>query len=195
MNSLGCYGTSIPTYTGNIFDPFNPDSNNITIEDIAHHLSNLCRFNGSTFRFYSVAEHSLMVSYLVHPSNAKWALLHDASEAYVIDLPKPLKVKFPGYQALEKTVQKAVCYRFGLNYQMPNEVKKADLFALAQEGQFFQNKGIWKDFWKNEFSEFMTTVDKEWIHTWNDHFHWHNPLPNELIAHRFKERADELGIK
>ena len=65
MNNLGCYGTTIPTYTGKVFDPFNPDPNNIDIEDIAHHLSNLCRFVGSTFRFYSVAEHSLMISHLV----------------------------------------------------------------------------------------------------------------------------------
>ena len=110
-------------------------------------------------------------------------------------MPKPIKVKFPEYIALEKQVQIAVCKRFNLDYEMPGEVKRADLFALTQECDFFQNKGTWKDFWKNEFKDFMTTVDDDWFHIWKDHFNWHTVPPNELIAHRFKERAHELGIK
>ena len=196
MNNLGCYGTCIPTYTGKVFDPYAPDIHSICIEDIAHHLSNLCRFGGSTSRFYSVAEHSIMVSYLVHPDNAKWGLLHDASEAYVIDLPKPLKVMFPEYKALETIVQQAICEKFLLQPDMPIDVKEADLFALAREGEYFHDKGAFAGFWQAEFAEFMQSIShRGWHQDWNDYFYFHQPPNNDEVKELFLDRARELGIQ
>ena len=95
----------LPTYSGKFFKVNNPKINDIVIEDIAHHLSNIGRFTGSAFRFYSVAEHSLMVSYLFDDLLlAKVALLHDSAEAYVGDVISPIKRHLPQYQALEQKI-------------------------------------------------------------------------------------------
>src|SRR4051794_27255584 len=86
----------IPTASGARFDPFAPDAASIEIRDIAHALGNLCRFGGHCRVFYSVAQHSCLVADLVERRGAgvecvHWALLHDASEAYLGDLPHPVK--------------------------------------------------------------------------------------------------------
>ncbi len=62
--------TWMQTCTGQKVDPFNPDPDTINIEDIAHHLSMLCRFTGAVKKFYSVAEHSWLLSRFVSPENA-----------------------------------------------------------------------------------------------------------------------------
>ncbi len=82
------------TYTGKAFDYFNPQPEQICIEDIAHSLSMICRFNGHCARFYSVAEHSLLVSKCAQadgPEHAMFGLLHDAAEAYIGDINPVLK--------------------------------------------------------------------------------------------------------
>lgn len=87
----------IETYTGKTFDYESIESNKIVIEDIAHALSNICRFNGHSLRFYSVCEHSILVANEIeklYPKDKHFilqALLHDATEAYMPDVPKPLK--------------------------------------------------------------------------------------------------------
>ena len=88
--------TQILTYSGKVFDPVNPIAADIRIEDIAHALAHQCRFSGHTIEHYSVAEHSVRVSGLLedrgYPYRVQmWGLLHDASEAYLIDLPAPVK--------------------------------------------------------------------------------------------------------
>ena len=94
-------GTQIQTFTGIGFDPINPDPKLIKIEDIAHALSNQCRFSGHARSFYSVAQHSAHCAEIAClASNAPLAramLLHDASEAYLLDMPRPLKKAFPQY--------------------------------------------------------------------------------------------------
>src|SRR5271156_4912831 len=79
----------IQTFTGKKFYPFNPKPQDIDIRDIAHALSNICRFTGHTKRFYSVAEHSRNVAKLVPAHMKLQALLHDASEAYLCDIARP----------------------------------------------------------------------------------------------------------
>ena len=81
----------LSTYTGKKFYPYDPRPEQICIEDIAHGLSMLCRFAGQCRFFFSVAEHSIAVAHLL-PANLKlFGLLHDASEAYLVDLPRPVK--------------------------------------------------------------------------------------------------------
>ena len=81
----------IQTYTGKKIDPFYPDPKQIEILDIAHALSQTCRFSGHTDLFYSVAEHCFNLSYLVKSEFAIYGLLHDAAEAYLNDVVRPVK--------------------------------------------------------------------------------------------------------
>lgn len=119
-------GDWIQTYTGGQFWPMDPRWDEVHLEDIAHALSMLCRFNGHCRRFYSVAEHSVLVSRQASRRNALWGLLHDASEAYLADVPRPVKPFLPGYKATEQLVQDVVCFRFGLPLDMPEEIHEID---------------------------------------------------------------------
>lgn len=125
----------IRTVTGQRVNLLNPDPNTIQPFDIAHHLSNLCRFVGGTITFYSVAQHSVLASLLVPEPDALWALLHDASEAYLGDVSRPLKHggALEGYKAAERRMMEAVVLRFGLGYDEPASVTQADEVLLATE--------------------------------------------------------------
>jgi len=123
----------ILTYTGKMFDVLAPDPASVDPVDIAHALSNLCRFTGHTRHFYSVAQHSVLVANLL-PRELRFAgLMHDAHEAYIQDFATPLKNVLPGYREMEGPVWAAVAARFGLPEELPVEVKRADLVALAME--------------------------------------------------------------
>jgi len=128
----------IQTYTIQKFFPLNPNPENIFIEDIAHALSMQCRFSGHVRYFYSVAEHSVHVSNICKPEFAKHALLHDASEAYLVDIPKPLKDsgQFESYKQAEFILQNMIYKKFGLNEEEPANVKEADVKMLATEAKF-----------------------------------------------------------
>lgn len=123
----------IQTFGGGQFWPLAPRARAIDIRDIAHSLSLLCRFNGHCRGFYSVAEHSLHVAALLEPAFAPWGLLHDAAEAYLSDLPRPLKSLLPDYGRAENKVLRAVARRFHLDWPMPPCVKAVDGTLLATE--------------------------------------------------------------
>ena len=118
--------------SGAEFDFTNPVSSPFTIEDIAHGLSMLCRYAGQCRNFYSVAEHSLLVSQIV-PEHAFAALMHDAAEAFTGDITRPLKQMLPQFKAIERQVEEAIAMRFNLPRILPAAVKKADLAVLAAE--------------------------------------------------------------
>jgi 5'-deoxynucleotidase YfbR-like HD superfamily hydrolase len=145
--------TFIRTYTGWRFWPLDPKAEEVDIEDIAHALSLVCRFTGHTYCFYSVADHSLRVSKLAEqlmmadhgplPLRVKaaremalWGLLHDASEAYLCDVPSPLK-RAPGfgqlYKDFECNLMEVIKERFNLSPHEPEIVKDADRILLNTE--------------------------------------------------------------
>lgn len=108
------------------FDILDPHSYDYEIEEIAHALSNICRYTGHCSPFYSVAEHSVYVSHLVPPEFALEGLLHDASEAYIGDVSKPLKELLPAYKAIEEEVEKAIANHFNLQFPYDESVHVAD---------------------------------------------------------------------
>lgn len=123
----------ITTRSGRQVSLLNPQYSQIDIGDIAHGLAYQCRFNGQTSRFYSIAQHSLMVASIL-PNHLKLAgLLHDAAEAYVGDVVQPLKVLLPDYQMIENRFTQAIGQRFNVDLEHHLEVKQADLIALATE--------------------------------------------------------------
>jgi hypothetical protein len=125
----------IQTFTGRKFYSVEPRAEDIDVRDIAHSLANLCRFNGHCLRYYSVAEHSVRVSRVLPSRLSLWGLLHDAGEAYLTDLPRPVKQFLPQFTELEDRVLFRVAERFGLSWPMPAEVKHADNVLLATEAR------------------------------------------------------------
>jgi hypothetical protein len=126
-------GDWMQTYSGRTFWPLDPKASEVYPVDIAHALSQLCRFGGHTSRFYSVAEHCVLMSQAVAPEHALWALLHDATEAYVCDVPRPIKPSLTNYSEIERRVMDSICIRFNLPFTEPAEVKDADHRILLTE--------------------------------------------------------------
>lgn len=126
-------GDWMQTHSGAQFWPIDPRASEVRIRDIAHALSMLCRFGGHCNKFYSVAEHSVHMARFVSDENKLWALLHDATEAYLVDVPRPIKPFLVGYKEAEERLMLAICTRYGLPPEMPAEVKDADNRILFDE--------------------------------------------------------------
>jgi len=137
-------GAWITTYTGLKFHFLDLTSDEICIEDIAHALSLKCRYNGHCRTFYSVAQHSLLVATLA-PGYRLEALLHDAAEAYLPDIPRPIKYQFPALKQLEDKILSVILRKFGI-YTISPIVKEADNIALATEARILMaNTDDWAD--------------------------------------------------
>lgn len=136
----------ILTRSGRQFDLLNPTADMICTHDIAHALARLCRFNGHTHTHYSVAQHSLIVCSLVPQKDQLPALIHDATEAYLGDMTRPLKALMPEYREIELRVWHAICDFFNIEPILPESVIRADMVALATERRDLmpQHPGEWE---------------------------------------------------
>jgi hypothetical protein len=135
--------TWIQTYTGRQFWPLSPIPEDISIRDIAHALSMICRYTGHCKEFYSVAEHSCRVCDILPEEWKLFGLLHDASEAYLCDVASPVKSMLTNYNYYEQLLMRQVWLRFKLQptwkpslwliFSLPAEVHEADRVLLATE--------------------------------------------------------------
>jgi hypothetical protein len=123
----------ILTYSGKHVELMTPDPEEIDISDIARGLSRECRFTGQCREFYSVAQHSVLASGLVPQEFALEALLHDAAEAFIKDIPSPLKKLLPEYSRIEGILERVIRIKFGLPEEMSAPVRLADRILLATE--------------------------------------------------------------
>lgn len=140
----------IETFTGLKFDVLNPKPDQIVIEDIAHALSQICRFAGHTKHFYSVAQHAYLGSFLVPAEDALWFLNHDNSEAYIGDMSSPLKhltKAGDAYRPVEKRIMRAICKKFGLPETQPDSVHIADVAMLYAEKKQIMGPIPWDRDW------------------------------------------------
>ena len=130
-------GAWMQTASGGRYYIHDPQPHEIMLREISHSLSMICRFNGHCMRFYSVAQHCVLVSRLVPPEYAVHGLLHDASEAYVGDVIRPIKSGMPAfYTRLENKALRAIGHRFGIDMFDADAwalVHHADNLALAIE--------------------------------------------------------------
>lgn len=143
----------LQTYKGETFDPASGDITRIAIFDIAHALAHLCRYCGHCQRFYSVAEHSVLVYKIIKklwPDDleAQWAgLLHDATEAYLGDITTPVKILIPQFNKMESLLAKKIANKFKIrsNLRIKARVRKADAIALSTEArELFTDVSTWK---------------------------------------------------
>jgi uncharacterized protein len=135
--------------SGSVCDFLRPTVDMINIHDIATALSNSCRFNGQINRFYSVAEHSVRVAWLVSDERKFQALMHDAAEAYLGDVARPLKGMMSGYDELEARFEKVIAEKFGVEQFPSSEIKKADTTLVYAESKKFRGEHStddWQDF-------------------------------------------------
>lgn len=179
-------GDWMQTATGKQFWPMDPRASDVDPDDIAHALSMLCRYGGHSSEFYSVAEHCWLMSYAVSPVNALAALLHDASEAYLVDVPRPLKrsAGMEAYRTAERLTMNQVAERFGLrsdslDYEHPAEVKRADQQILVDERVRLMSLGMHLD-WRLEDVGALGVKIRCWAPT--------------VAEDRFIERLAELWI-
>lgn len=126
-------GHWITTFTGKKFHYLDPQPEEIDIRDIAHALSLTCRFGGHCKVFYSVAEHSVLVAEQVNSELKLSALLHDAHEAYLHDVPRPIKADIADYKKIADRIQAVVWDKFGIIPSL--EIKKVDDVLLATEAR------------------------------------------------------------
>jgi len=160
------------TFSGRKFWALDPRPEDIYLEDIAHALSMQCRFAGHCKEFLSVAQHSINVSLVTPPPLQLLALLHDAPEAYLTDVPRPLKKHLPQYRDLEGRWLVAVCDRFNIQYtaemkivmlsgKLPPEVAHADDLMLATEAHCLMQSDLLKD-WGLPMGPLSMTVQPVW---------------------------------
>lgn len=139
-------GVPMQMYSGVCLYPLDVKEEDINIEDIAHHLSMIVRFNGAVKYPYSVAQHSWLLSHLVSEENKFCALMHDATEAVVGDMASPLKYLFPKFKEIEDNIWKVIARKYGLPEIIPDEVKENDLKIVFTEKRDCLNPAI-GDFW------------------------------------------------
>lgn len=145
VNDLLYVDNCIRTYSGIYMNIFEPTLDMINIEDIAHALSMQCRFGGHIPKFYSVAQHSVMCSRNVNKKYKLAALMHDASEAYILDIPTPIKSRLTNYKDIEDKLMRLIAEKYNFNYPINNIIKNIDKKMLKFEFQHLMLNSIKHD--------------------------------------------------
>ena len=179
-------GPYLQTVSGRWVNPFDPDPEQLDPGDIARALANQCRFGGHSRAFYSVAQHSVIVSRLVEERGGDAedvfaALMHDASEAYLGDMPHPLKHRSPlgaAFKEAEQHLEAAIRARFGIRADVP-EIKRADRALLATERRAFSTES-----WRWPELEGVEPLDLE-LEAW----------PPDRAAEEFAARFAQLAAR
>lgn len=182
----------ITTYTGRQFEFENPQPEMIHIDDIAHALSMLCHWNGQCRDFFSVAQHSILVSYVVNQNDImlmKWGLLHDASEAYLGDVSRPLKLLLPEYKFLERRTMLVIAKKFELSigkthtpsWPVPEELKEYDNQILKMEANALMPAGALHD---GEGNPIDVSVGTKLIKAYTAP--WHHENAEGMFLQRYK---------
>lgn len=150
--------------SGATMDYDHPEESDVTLDDLASALSNVCRFSGHLPCFYSVAQHLVNTSRIVHADYAYPALMHDTAEAFTNDLPTPLKWAFPIFKELEVKIEAAMAKRFGFAYPYPPEIKLADTQMLLLEKKYVKlDDRPWPNYEGFEYEHLRPLVDlKPW---------------------------------
>lgn len=157
----------ITTQSGKKIDFANPDPNQIVIEDIAGALSKLCRFNGQINEFYSVAQHSMYVANMVPDHMKLDALLHDAPEAYLCDVPTPLKLALgAAYTDIEARVARAISAALAVEIvDLRPAIKAADRAMVVTEREMFRTvQEDWGPDYENSirYPNFSPAYNEDW---------------------------------
>lgn len=194
--------TCIMLASGALFDIVDPEGSDFTLQDIAHGLGRVCRFAGQTNRFYSVAEHCFHVARLVPVELGRIALLHDASEAFIGDVTRPLKALLPDYQAIEARIEAAIAARFlapaehALGGFKAADIKAADMAMCLHEARelmpaappaaptYWSSLPVDPVFWERaratrlnfDRPEFATAA---WLRAWQRYGHWQEDLQSQ----------------
>jgi hypothetical protein len=179
-------GPYLQTVSGRWVNPFDPDPEQLDAADIARALANQCRFGGHSRSFYSVAQHSVIVSELVEGrggdvEDAFAALMHDATEAYLGDMPHPIKHRSElgaAFKAAEDRLEQVIRERFGIKPDVP-EIKRVDRSLLATERRAFSGES-----WHWPELEGVEPLDLE-LTAW----------PPDEAAAAFTRRYDELAAR
>jgi 5'-deoxynucleotidase YfbR-like HD superfamily hydrolase len=156
------------------FDVFEPKPELINIDDIAHALSKMCRYGGHCPEFYSVAQHSVICSnYEGTPQEQMEFLMHDASEAYLADVPRPIKHRLPEYMVVEDNLLRVIFEKFNLNFPLSKKVKFVDdevlryeyddFFTLKENKIKFLTPNEAKEAFLKRFYELKSKIDNQSI--------------------------------
>lgn len=173
----------IQTFTARQFFPLEPRMEDVDIHDIAHALALQCRYGGHVESFYSVAQHCLLVSHAVPPAFALEGLMHDAAEAYLLDLPRPIKHSgmLDAYREAEDKLEFVIWMKFGL---------QLDLLPLAYDGLI---KIADRRVTRTEHRDLMKRAPAPWD---DEHLtalpEAIEPLPWRTAERRFLDRFNEL---
>lgn len=140
MSNFGCVNNTIRLHSGCYFDLADPRPDHFHLTDIAVGLSHICRFGGQCGAFYSVAEHSVwcveaateLAGRDLDSFERRSVLLHDAAEAFIGDMVKPLKVMMPEYKEVERRIEAVIAKKYGCDFSLPI-VKEADMAMLIHE--------------------------------------------------------------
>lgn len=172
-----CYDGVWNTASGKLINIREPEPDMMDISDIAHSLAMICRFGGHCNRFYSVGQHSVIVSAIAPIELALEALMHDAAEAYLGDVIKPLKIILGDtYKDLEERFMRQIIKHFNLDVEKLEQVKQYDMAALELEHQFLQRNNT--DVWVKTMERIGIPIHQQ--HAWSPDY------AREMFLHQYR---------